>query len=384
MSHKHIPTTVGVLLIRKIQGQLYILIQKRIRNKTNPTNGKWEVPQGKIDRTLGLVLSAEKETQEESGLALVGLHQEGRLPQRCFNDATIFSSFRPYWCTEVLGDTAQLALFVIGECRGTPSMTKEATAHKWVTATQLRALLDEGSIFSMDHDVLRIWSESPICPTTNQKAETNRKRPVLAVDCGGVLLRYADEILQKNLALALGCSEELVAEILFTSKLRSKLHRGAIKPSGVWARLREVSKSSVSDSDLRDAWIKSILLIPENIQWLSQMREQFPDVLLVATANIDPMTEDMLMTTSNKWVCNFDMWFSSWRMGVSKPNPLFYKKVEQLTCLEEYKNIFFIDDREINRLEASKSGWETVEVDANQHLESLQIKESIEKWLKTL
>jgi hypothetical protein len=41
VSNKHIPTVMGVLLIRNIQGQLYILIQKRIRNKNNPTNGKW-------------------------------------------------------------------------------------------------------------------------------------------------------------------------------------------------------------------------------------------------------------------------------------------------------------------------------------------------------
>lgn len=383
MSNNHIPAAIGVLLIRNIQGQLHILIQKRIRNHNNPTNGKWEIPQGKIDRSLGLVLSSEKETKDESGLDLTGLHQEGRLPQRMFGDASIYSSFKPYWCTEILGDTAQLALFVIGKCSGEPYKTKEATDHKWITAKHLKVLLDEDAIFSMNHDVLRMWSENPICPTTNQKTQIDQQRPVIAIDCGGVLLRYADVILQRNIALTLGCADELIAEILFKNKLRSKLHRGTVKPSGVWAELREASKSDASDSDLREAWINSISLIDDNIQWLSQLRVKYPEVLIVATSNIDPMTEDLLMTTGNKWVCNFDMWFSSWRMRVSKPDPQFYKKVEQLTCNEINKKIFLIDDRKINRVEAGKFGWETIEIEANQHLGSL-VMESIEKWLKTL
>lgn len=382
MSHRHMPTAIGVILVREVAGRLYVLIQKRIRSEEDPTHGMWEVPQGKIDRTRGLVLSAEKETQDESCLTLIGMHQEARLPQRCFNDSFIASSFRPFWCTEVLGTTPQLALFVIGECRGTPGATKEATNHRWVTSQELKALLDEGLVFSMNHDVLRLWSENPVFPTPNKMVEASRNRPVLAVDCGGVLLRYADEVLEQNLASVLGCSGELITETLFKGGLRSELHRGTVLPSNVWVKLREVSKSDVSDSDLRAAWTKSVSVIPENILWLSQLRSEFPDVLLVATTNIDPITEDMLMT-STEWVSYFDMWFSSWRMRTSKPNPHFFKIVEELTCSQESKNIFLIDDRDTNRIAATKAGWKTVDVTANQQLGPL-IKEHITQWLKTL
>lgn len=383
MSRKNLPAAIGVILVNEVSGQLYVLIQRRIRNVENPTHGMWEVPQGKIDSARGLVLSLERETQEETCMTLVGLHQETRLPQRFFSDAPIASSFRPFWCTEVLGDAPQLVLFVIGKCRGTPSITKEATDHRWVTSTELRTLLDEGSVCSMDHDVLRFWSENPVHPAPNNTVESHRKGPVLAVDCGGVLLRSADEVLEHNLASALGCSGKLVTDTLFKSGLRSELHRGDVLPSDVWAKLREVSKSNVSDSSLRDAWTESVSIISENIHWLSLMRSQFPEVLFVATTNIDPITEDMLMTSSD-WVSHFDMWFSSWRMKVSKPSPLFFETVENLACSRECRHVFLIDDLRINRTSAAQAGWKTVEIASNQQLISFKIEEQIEKWLKTL
>lgn len=384
MSQKHIPVSVGVLLIKNVEGELQILIQRRIRNMEDSSNGKWEVPQGKIDKNLGLVLSAEKETYEESGLELIGLSKESPLPQRFYNDVVVSSSFKPFWCTEVLGNDAQLVLFVIGECRGIPTPTKEATDHKWVTSQQLKLLLDDGEILSMDHDALRAWSETPIKPEINKKTNLHNKYPIIAVDCGGILLRYDDKILFKNLSVLLGCSEELVADVLINEKVRSKLHSGSIKPKNVWARLREVSKSNISDSDLREAWVNSVIYIHENIRWLSQIRKQFPELLLVAVTNIDPMIEDLIMRDCLNWVSNFDIWFSSWRMGVSKPTPLFYEKVEQVTCIKERNNILLIDDREKNRIEAQKKGWEIVEVLSNQHLESLNIQDIVAEWINNL
>jgi 8-oxo-dGTP pyrophosphatase MutT (NUDIX family)/FMN phosphatase YigB (HAD superfamily) len=384
VSKNNILCSVGVLLIKNVEGELQILIQKRIRNMEDSSNGKWEVPQGKIDKNFGLVLSAEKETYEESGLELIGLSKEKSLPQRFCSDVVVSSSFKPFWCTEILGNDAQLVLFVIGECRGTPTSTKEATDHKWVTSQELKLLLDDGEIFSMDHDALRAWSENPINPEINSKSKVNNKYPIIAIDCGGILLRYDDKILFNNLSVLLGCSDELVADVLINEKVRSELHSGLKKPKDVWSRLREVSKSNISDLDLREAWLSSVVYIHENISWLSQIRKQFPELLLVAFTNIDPMIEDLIMRDCTNWVSNFDIWFSSWRMGVSKPSPLFYEKVEQFTCIKKRTHILLIDDREKNRVEAQKKGWKTVEVSSNQHLESLNIKDIVAEWINNL
>lgn len=54
--------------------------------------------------------------------------------------------------------------------------------------------------------------------------------------------------------------------------------------------------------------------------------------------------------------------FASHRIGVMKPNPLIYERVEQESGVEPSR-IAFYDDREINIEGARKRGWHTLEID---------------------
>lgn len=128
-----------------------VLFQRREKAiDDTPYNGRFELPQGKVNRNESLEQAARRELLEETNLSLHGLlsGQESSYSERTWPTSHLLVS-RPLICVV---DTVQnhLGIAVVAAVQGAAGNTPEATQHQWLTFAEIAILLKEDLIFPLN------------------------------------------------------------------------------------------------------------------------------------------------------------------------------------------------------------------------------------------
>ena len=150
----------GALIERVIDGELHLLVQTRRKNSGGETNGKIEIPAGKIREHECIFDTLRREVREETGLTVTHIDGESEAVfSKTCGHTTV--SFTPFCMTENLSGAYGIVLHTfLCRAEGTPlSHTDETEDIRWMSAGEIHRLLedDPDCFFFMHVNALRKW-----------------------------------------------------------------------------------------------------------------------------------------------------------------------------------------------------------------------------------
>jgi|GEM_PF-4586247 len=376
--------SLSLLVLNVIDNQLCVLVQKRLNTKEAGWVNTWEVPQGKIADDRSFYSIARDELKDEAGLDLQTLflsHESNGL----FNLSGSTTSLDPFFLVNISTPYNHQAVHILALTKGIPHDTEEATDHRWVPLSNLRSLLTTESICPLNRGALEKLSVTPereLYQILDNKrvpvCKVISNSPAIACDIGGVLILWNDNELFPILSEIFGCSIKEITDLI-SGNLRHELHLGKITHKFLWENLCANLPNQPHYRDFLDIWEDNVKIIDENVAIIKRLRERHPSLRFVATTNIDSVTEEILFE-KYEWSSIFDHWFSSWRLGASKPKENFFQIItNDLQVGNKY--IFLIDDHEKNIKSANNYGWATFCNDPNSIFNEKMLNEAVTKWL---
>lgn len=149
---------VGAIIEKTIDGEKYILVQTRQKADGGETNGKLELPAGKIREYEDIFSALRREVREETGLRVTQIYGEESVRSTASGDVTTIS-FSPYCITQNLSGAYSIILFTFvceAESELLPCTDETADIH-WMKRTSLEQLVREApqSIFFMHLNALK-------------------------------------------------------------------------------------------------------------------------------------------------------------------------------------------------------------------------------------
>lgn len=143
---------VAAIIENVIDGEHCILVQTRRKPNGGDTNGKLELPAGKIREYECIFDALRREVSEETGLTVTHVHGEAEAASdSACGHATIACT--PFCVTQNLSGAYSIILSTfICQAEGTPlSRTDETENIRWMPLRELRLILDHDpdSIFFM-------------------------------------------------------------------------------------------------------------------------------------------------------------------------------------------------------------------------------------------
>ncbi len=135
---------VGAIVEKIIDREKYILLQTRRKNGGGDTNGKLELPAGKIREYEGVLVALRREVFEETGLTVTKIFGEDSLAISLIDDAETVS-FEPFCITQNLSGAYSIILLTF-VCEATGELlesTDETQNVGWVKIDEVRRLVKE-------------------------------------------------------------------------------------------------------------------------------------------------------------------------------------------------------------------------------------------------
>lgn len=133
----------GAIIERVIGGEKHILLQTRQKRGGGDTNGKLELPAGKIREYEDIFATLKREVLEETGLTLTKIYGEQLSRSiKVGNVETV--SFEPFCITQNLSGAYSIILNTfICEAEGEPlSSTDETQNIGWVNISEVRQIVE--------------------------------------------------------------------------------------------------------------------------------------------------------------------------------------------------------------------------------------------------
>lgn len=165
---------------------------------------------------------------------------------------------------------------------------------------------------------------------------------------------------EQNMRLVLGMDTngEGVKSVSIASKqLMADFERGLISPDHFIAEVLKFCHAGTTPQDVVDAWMAMLADLPaERLAFVDQLRAAGHKVYLLSNGN--DLHFDFIDATYHLHN-HFDGFFLSHKMHLAKPEAAIFEAVKAALPPTD-KEIYFIDDIEINRLAAQQSvGWKT-------------------------
>lgn len=369
--------SVTVIPLKIVNNKIKVMMQKRLNQREKSWIGMWEFPQGKIE-DFNFAYYAQKELVNEAGITLDYLCI-GTKENKCnssFN-GNVFS-FEPF-CTVKVKE--HLNFHFLSLVYGKERETKEADTQTWFDFNQIKDILLGNKICPINRPAL----EKMIAAgrkniisiiENNSTLKLKLNCPVVAVDLGGIIIKWNDDSLVSNLCQLYQCNYKEMYQFLIEDKNRHELHTGSIGHKELWKKLNERFVPALYDVYFK-AWEKSVEIIEDNFKTIKRIKDTFPAVTFVIASNIDAITESILETALELDQV-FEFRFMSWRMEKSKPDLEFYSDIYTVCGSPK---ILLIDDRVQNLSAAVKAGFEVYGHHANELLDYEKLKKNIEIWL---
>ena len=155
---------VGAIIEKSIGGIPHILLQTRQKPDGDETNGKLEIPAGKIREYESVFDALRREVQEETGLRVTGIREEESAGRIQFCGAGTIS-MEPFCVTQNLsGAYSILLLTFICEAEGELLERSDETEDiRWMPVSEVRRILAEEPerFFFMHLHALRKYLGNP-------------------------------------------------------------------------------------------------------------------------------------------------------------------------------------------------------------------------------
>ena len=143
----------GAIIEKIIDGEKHILLQTRQKSGGGDTNGKLELPAGKIREYESIFTALRREVFEETGLTVTKIKNENKLFSKFVGDFETISA-EPFCVTQNLSGAYSIILltFVCEADGDLLESTDETQNIRWVNADFVRRmLLDEPEKFFFIH-----------------------------------------------------------------------------------------------------------------------------------------------------------------------------------------------------------------------------------------
>ena len=144
---------VGAIIEKNISGTPHILLQTRQKAGGGDTNGKLEIPAGKIREYESVFDALRREVQEETGLQVTGIREEESAGRIQFCGAGTIS-MEPFCVTQNLSGAYSIILLTfICEAEGELlERTEETEDIRWVPVSAVeRMVREEPELFFFMH-----------------------------------------------------------------------------------------------------------------------------------------------------------------------------------------------------------------------------------------
>lgn len=149
---------VGAIIIKKVAGEEFILVQNRRKNNGDGMDGLLEIPAGKVREYENIFEALKREVWEETGLQITSIQGEenyGFLDVE--GNKTII--FTPYCVTQNLSGAYSIILNTfLCEAEGTPlERTDETENIRWMKREELKEIVSNSPecLFLMHVHALR-------------------------------------------------------------------------------------------------------------------------------------------------------------------------------------------------------------------------------------
>lgn len=177
--------------------------------------------------------------------------------------------------------------------------------------------------------------------------------PVIIFDLGGVLLRTEDRAPRTQLAEFLGLTYEGLDKIVFGSETARQASMGKISAQQHWQTLaRQLNWPAEEIPALQRAFWGGDQLDEDLITLLRSLRGQY------TTALLSNAWDDLRPSLEEPWhiADAFDHIFISAELGLVKPDPAIYARVQEYLGAAP-EDIVFVDDFAENIAAARAAGW---------------------------
>lgn len=361
--------TLSMIVIRHEALDAYVLVQKRKNTREKDWIDSWELPQGKVV-DFNLIKTAQHELCAETGLDL----QDIVLQTDFRNYNGILLSFQPF---SVVKAKEHLSFHFIAHASGETYDTEEAIDHRWLHIGKLKDFLKSERICPLNLPALEKLANHSFnyidyAPGLSYMMDC----PIVAIDLGGVLLKWNDDLLFSNIANLYKCKKSDVEDILIGEKVRHNLHLGLICHQDLCKKLNG-RFGNVSYKQFLDCWETSIEILYNNVEILFGLKKKFPQVKFVVASNIDAVSESIVFERC-RLERIFDMLFASWRMNLSKPDPLFFTTISNTL---NSNRIMLVDDKKDNLDVAFNMGWSVFQLGSNEAISVQGLSEAVDKLL---
>ena len=173
-------------------------------------------------------------------------------------------------------------------------------------------------------------------------------------DIGNVLLRWDPEGFYDR-AIGRGARLQLFAEVDLEA-MNAEVDKGAPLRDSVYALAKENPKWASQILLWHDRWIEMLpASVPLSVQTLRALRHR--GIPVFALSNFGRETFDVAQR-HHDFLAEFDRLYISGRMGVIKPDPEIYRRLEDDSGIDPQR-LLFADDRADNIETARSRGWQT-------------------------
>jgi 8-oxo-dGTP pyrophosphatase MutT (NUDIX family) len=153
------PLTAPVIamLVERIQdGTPQVLLQRRRKRFEEPSYvDSWEVPQGRVQRHVSVLETMDSELRDETGLELEAILSPCRLDRGLddrYKDPV--EAIVPAVVVRTLGGTDFVAIAIRVRAHGTPRSIDIDRGYNWVSAAELRTLLERDLVYPLNRPML--------------------------------------------------------------------------------------------------------------------------------------------------------------------------------------------------------------------------------------
>jgi FMN phosphatase YigB (HAD superfamily) len=169
--------------------------------------------------------------------------------------------------------------------------------------------------------------------------------PVTAVifDLGKVLVDFDHRISCRKIALLAGRSSQEIYESFFENALIKSFEEGKISPPSFYQAVRRLIDIDIPFEQFSLIWNGIFYLTDENKAAYALLKTLSSRYTLALLSNINELHYAYLKAAVPVFDC-FQHLFASCEMGVTKPDPLIYKKALAVLGVEP-PQVFYTDDR---------------------------------------
>lgn len=158
---------IGALILRVLNGELFVLLQERRKPGIGVEDGLLELPAGKLREYENVFQALRREVREETGLQLTRIHGEAGTDRHSVLGYDV-QAFTPYCVTQNLtsGYSILLSTFLC-EAEGEPvAQAGETAAPRWTPLSDLAAMLAQhpDAFFPLHLPALRKVVKEPVQP----------------------------------------------------------------------------------------------------------------------------------------------------------------------------------------------------------------------------